>query len=200
MKRAFDILASALGLLLTAPVMAVLGVWVVLDSRGGIFYRQTRVGLHGRTFRMLKLRSMDPRRAPAEQREITIGDKDPRITRPGRFIRRTKLDELPQLWNVLTGEMSIVGPRPEVPRYVDMYTPAQREVLKVRPGLTDPASIEAFDEPALLAAASDPERCYVEEIMPRKIEAQLAYARQANFRTDIGVILNTLGRIVKGDR
>lgn len=200
MKRAFDVVASALGLLLAAPIVAVLGCWVMLDSRGGAFYRQTRVGRHGQHFELLKLRSMDPRRAPAEQREITIGEKDPRITRPGRFIRRTKLDELPQLWNVLTGDMSLVGPRPEVPRYVAMYTPAQREVLQVRPGLTDPASIEAFDEPAMLAAAADPERCYVEEIMPRKIEAQLDYARRASLRTDIAVILNTLRRIVQGSR
>lgn len=200
MKRAFDIVASAFGLLLAAPVVAVLGVWVMLDSRGGIFYRQTRVGRHGRPFQLLKLRSMDPRRAPAEQREITLGEADPRITRPGRFIRRTKLDELPQLWNVLTGDMSLVGPRPEVPRYVAMYTQEQREVLRVRPGLTDPASIEAFDEPAMLAAAEDPERCYVEEILPKKVAAQLEYARHASLWTDIGVILNTLRRIVQGNR
>ena len=122
---------------------------------------------------------------------------DPRITSFGRLLRKTSFDELPQLWNVLCGEMSIVGPRPEVPRYVDLYTPEQRKVLRVRPGLTDPASIEAFDEPAMLAAAADPERCYIEEIMPKKIQAQLAYAEQANFWTDCQVIWATFRRILQ---
>ncbi len=197
MKRAFDVVASATGLVLFGLPMLLLGAWIVADSRGGMFFRQTRIGRQARPFELLKLRSMDPGRAPREQSEITIGHSDPRITRPGRFIRKTKLDELPQLWNVLCGEMSIVGPRPEVPRYVDLYTPEQRKVLRVRPGLTDPASIEAFDEPAMLAAAADPERCYIEEIMPKKIQAQLAYAEQANFWTDCQVIWATFRRILQ---
>lgn len=195
MKRVFDLGMSTIGLLLAMPIMLVLGAWIVVDSRGGMFYRQTRIGLNGRPFSLLKLRSMDPKRAPEERREITIGVEDPRITKPGRFIRKTKLDELPQLWNVMRGEMSLVGPRPEVPQYVAMYNNWQRNVLNVRPGLTDPASIEAFDEPGILATAEDPERCYIEEVMPRKIELQLAYIEQATWRTDLAVLWRTAVRI-----
>ena len=197
MKRAIDIAAAFAGLIITGPVIFCLAAWIAADSRGGAFYRQTRVGLHGQPFTLFKLRSMDPRRAPKEQREITIGEEDPRITRPGRLIRATKLDELPQLWNVLRGDMSLVGPRPEVPRYVALYSEAQRAVLNVRPGLTDPASIDAMDEPALLAAAEDPEKLYVEEIMPMKVEAQLAYLENATPWSDFRVILRTLAAIVR---
>ncbi|MGB1076051.1 MAG: sugar transferase [Flavobacteriales bacterium] len=195
MKRVFDFGVSTLGLLMAMPIILALGAWIVVDSRGGMFYRQTRIGLKGRSFSLLKLRSMDPTRAPEERREITIGTEDPRITRPGRFIRKTKLDELPQLLNVMRGDMSLVGPRPEVPQYVALYNNLQRNVLNVRPGLTDPASIEAFDEPAILATAEDPERLYIEEIMPRKIELQLAYIEQASWRSDLAVLWRTLVRI-----
>jgi len=167
-KRLFDLLCAGLGLLILLPMLVLLALWIKLDSRGPIFFRQERVGRHGRPFLIHKFRSMQVD-APARGLQITVG-ADPRITRAGRFLRASKLDELPQLWDVLRGAMSLVGPRPEVPKYVALYPEElRRVVLSVRPGITDLASLEYRDESALLAAAADPEREYVEVVLPAKL-------------------------------
>lgn len=175
-------------MLLTSPLLVVAFVAIKLDDAGPLFFRQTRVGREGRPFQILKLRTM--RQGTAGPSVTASGD--PRVTRVGRWLRRTKLDELPQLWNVLVGEMSMVGPRPEVPRYVEQYTPAQREVLRLRPGITDEASIEFRNEEQLLAAAPEPEKFYIEHCVPRKIAINLAYAREASVARDFRVILRTV--------
>lgn len=191
-KRAFDLLLSALGLLLLAPVLLLLALWVKLDSPGPVFFRQERVGRFGRPFFIHKFRTM---RVDNAGLQITVG-VDPRITRAGRVLRAAKLDELPQLWDVLRGAMSLVGPRPEVPRYVALYPPQLREiVLSVRPGITDPASLSFRNESELLAAAADPEREYVEVVMPTKLRLAAAYVRRATLRSDLRVILATLGAL-----
>lgn len=191
-KRAFDLLLSALGLLLLAPVLLLIALWVKLDSPGPVFFRQERVGRFGRPFFIHKFRTM---RVDNAGLQITVG-VDPRITRAGRVLRAAKLDELPQLWDVLRGAMSLVGPRPEVPRYVALYPPQLREiVLSVRPGITDPASLSFRNESELLAAAADPEREYVEVVMPTKLRLAAAYVRRATLRSDLRVILATLGAL-----
>ncbi|HEX2203616.1 MAG TPA: sugar transferase, partial [Longimicrobium sp.] len=179
-----------------APALLVLGGLVWLDDRGPVFFRQERVGKDGKPFRMWKFRTM---RVDAEKvgPQLTVG-ADPRITRVGRWLRKTKVDELPQLLNVLSGEMSLVGPRPEVPRYVAMYTPEQRRVLSLMPGITDPASIRYRDESAVLAEADDPERTYVEEVMPEKIRLNLDYAARSSVLSDTAVILKTILPIGRG--
>lgn len=195
MKRIFDILFALLGLIVLFIPFVFISIWIVLDSRGGIFYRQTRVGKNGVDFRLWKFRSMRP--DSDKKGLLTVGGRDPRITRSGYFLRKTKMDELPQLINVLVGEMSFVGPRPEVRRYVDLYNEEQRKVLSVRPGITDLASLEYFEESELLAKSSDPEKTYIEEIMPAKLKLNLQYIRKANLGTDIGMIFKTIGRIFK---
>lgn len=173
MIRFFDILFSALGLIVLSPLFLVLYLLIRLESRGGGFYSQQRIGLGGKPFRLYKFRSM---RAGSDKKGlITVGEHDNRITRTGAFIRKYKLDELPQLWNVLTGDMSLVGPRPEVEKYTSLYTPEQRRVLDVRPGITDWASIEYVDENRILGEASDPDKAYVEQIMPAKIALNMRY-------------------------
>ena len=171
-KRAFDILVSALALLILLPVLLLLGLLVATTSPGGAFFRQVRVGRNGNEFGLLKFRSMRPDSEAKGQ--ITVGGRDPRITAVGYFLRRSKLDELPQLINVLVGDMSIVGPRPEVPKYVALYTPEQQEVLRVRPGITSAASIAYIDENELLGRSTDPERTYVEQVMPAKLDLDVA--------------------------
>lgn len=190
-KRLFDLLVSAAGLVLLAPLMLAIAAWVRLDSAGPVFYRQQRVGRHGVPFRIHKFRTM--RHVPAGGGpEITVG-ADRRITRAGAFLRRHKLDELPQLIDVLVGDMSLVGPRPEVPRYVAMYPPATRElVLSVRPGITDPASLAWHDESQRLAAAADPEREYVEVVMPAKLALACGYVKAASWRTDLALLARTI--------
>jgi lipopolysaccharide/colanic/teichoic acid biosynthesis glycosyltransferase len=188
-KRAFDLISSALGLAVLSPLFAVIAGTILLDDRGPVFFRQERVGLGGRRFRILKFRTMRPD-AERVGLPITAG-ADPRITRIGRVLRKAKLDELPQLFNVLRGEMSLVGPRPEVPRYVELYSHEQREVLSVVPGITDPASTAYIDEAAMLEGVDDPERVYIEQIMPAKLRLNLEYARRATFRGDIALILRT---------
>lgn len=189
MKRFFDIFFSFLGLLLLSPLFLVLAVWISLDSRGGVFYRQLRVGRGNRDFRLIKFRSM---RTDADKAGlITVGGHDPRITRSGYFIRKYKLDELPQLINVLKGDMSFVGPRPEVRKYVDMYTPEQLHVLDVRPGITDEASIAYRNENELLATAADPERFYIETVMPDKLRINLQYVQNHSLWGDIQLIFKT---------
>lgn len=196
MKRAVDLVAAAVGLLLIWPVFAVVAVAIVLDSSGPVFFRQERVGVGGRLFRIWKFRTMVVN-AERSGRQLTVG-ADPRITRVGHWLRRTKVDELPQLLNVLCGEMCLVGPRPEVPRYVSLYADSERRVLSLTPGITDPASLAYFNEQEQLAAEADPERVYVERIMPAKIRLNLAYAERASVLSDLHVIAATLWRAMKG--
>ncbi|HBE11763.1 MAG TPA: sugar transferase [Flavobacteriales bacterium] len=194
MKRAFDAFCSAIALVLLAPLLLLIGIVVAAESRGGAFYHQERIGRHGAPFRLHKFRSMQVHREGAQ---VTLGTSDPRITSVGRVLRKYKLDELPQLWNVVKGDMSLVGPRPEVAKYVALYTDEMREVLTIRPGLTDPASIAGFDEGERLEAADDPEQHYREVILPEKVAQQLAYVRSATFGSDIRIIARTLFRIFK---
>lgn len=194
-KRLFDVVIAALALLLLSPLLAAVALWVKLDSPGPVFFRQERVGRHGVPFRIHKFRTM---RSGAAGLAITVGD-DPRITRCGAFLRHSRIDELPQLLDVLAGRMSLVGPRPEVPRYVAHYPPALRErVLAVRPGLTDPASIAGIDESARLAQAADPEREYVEVILPAKLALAAQYAESATLASDLAVLLRTVRRLALG--
>ncbi|MBP9081252.1 MAG: sugar transferase, partial [Flavobacteriales bacterium] len=185
-KRGFDILFALVVLVLLLPVLLVFAMAVALTSPGGAFFRQVRVGRAGREFRLLKFRSMRP--DSEAQGQLTIGGRDPRITGVGYFLRKTKLDELPQLWNVLAGDMSVVGPRPEVPKYVALYTAEQRAVLSVRPGITGMASINYIDENELLARALDPEKAYVEEVLPAKLTLDLHYVRERDFLLDLRII------------
>jgi len=193
-KRLFDLTLSALGLVLLAPVFLAIAVWIRLDSPGPVLFRQERVGRHGRSFLIRKFRTMQTD-APARGPQITIG-ADPRITRSGQWLRHSKLDELPQLWNVLLGDMSLVGPRPEVPKYVAMYPDeARRAVLSVRPGITDLASLQYRDESAQLAEAADPERVYVEQIMPAKLALSIRYVREASLIGDLRLLLATMAAL-----
>ena len=190
MKRLFDIIFSFLGLTVLSPLFLLLAVWIKLDSRGPVFYRQVRVGRHNRDFRIFKFRSM--RVGSDKGSLVTIGGRDPRVTRSGYYIRKFKLDELPQLINVLIGDMSFVGPRPEVRKYVDMYTTEQLHVFDVRPGITDEASIAYRNENELLATAADPERFYIETVMPDKLRINLQYVQNHSLWGDIKLIFKTL--------
>lgn len=193
MKRTFDMVASLLALSLLLPMMLVLALAVALTSPGGAFFRQVRVGRHGRPFELLKFRSMRP--GSEARGQITVGERDPRITGVGHFLRRTKLDELPQLINILMGDMSVVGPRPEVPKYVALYSPEQRAVLTVRPGLTSLASIAYINENEVLGRSADPERTYVEEVMPAKLALDLKYVREQSVMLDMTIIARTAFRL-----
>ncbi len=193
LKRAFDIFAAAVALIIFSPLLLLIALLVGLSSPGGIFYRQTRIGLHGKPFRLLKFRSMYVR---SDQKGLLTVGTDKRITPVGRFLRRYKLDELPQLWNVLRGDMSIVGPRPEVPQYVQHYTDEQKKVLSVRPGLTDYASLHYIDEAAVLAQSKNPEQTYLEEILPHKLELALQYIEKQSFAEDLRIIFKTLFKLV----
>ena len=194
-KRLFDLLGATLALALLASPMLLVALLIKVDGPGPVFFRQDRVGRFGRVFRIRKFRTMvadAPQRGPA----LTVG-ADPRITRSGQWLRRTRLDELPQLIDVLLGHMSLVGPRPEVPKYVEHYPPALRDrALAVRPGITDPSSLAFLDEAELLAAAADPEREYIEHILPRKLQAAADYAASASLWTDLQVIARTLRLLV----
>lgn len=195
LKRCFDLLMSGLGLLVLSPLFVLMALWIKCDSKGPVFYRQTRVGRYGRDFRLFKFRSM--RVGSDKKGLITVGGHDPRITRSGYFIRKYKLDELPQLINVFIGDMSLVGPRPEVRKYVDLYTPEQRHVLDVRPGITDPASIRYRNENELLGADDDPERYYVDVILPDKLRLNLDYVAKHSFGHDLNIIFQTFAAILK---
>jgi lipopolysaccharide/colanic/teichoic acid biosynthesis glycosyltransferase len=193
-KRLFDIVFALLGLVLTLPLFAVIALLIKRDSEGPVFYRAPRVGKDGKPFKMLKFRTM-----VANADKIggpSTANDDPRITRVGRFLRRYKLDELPQLINVLKGEMSFVGPRPEVQQYVDMYTEEEKAILTVKPGITDWASLWNSDEGAVLAGSPDPEKAYLELIRPTKIKLQLEYVRKRSFLTDLGILLRTVMAVV----
>ncbi|MCM1041085.1 MAG: sugar transferase [Bacteroides sp.] len=195
MIRLFDIVFSLLGILVLSPLLIVVYAAVCMESRGGGLYRQRRVGKDGREFTLYKFRSM--RVGADKEGLLTVGGKDPRVTKTGAFLRKYKLDELPQLFNVLKGDMSLVGPRPEVPRYVAFYTPEQRKVLEVRPGITDYASIEYIDENTILGQASDPDSVYVEQIMPDKIRYNMKYIENRSVREYFKVILLTVSRIIR---
>ncbi len=195
MKRLFDIVASGLGLIVLCPLFLILAIWIKLDSKGPVFYRQVRVGYKNKDFRIFKFRSM---RVGADKGSlVTIGGHDPRVTRSGYFIRKFKFDELPQLINVFLGDMSLVGPRPEVRHYVDYWTPEQMHVLDVRPGITDPASIKFRNENELMEKAEDPEKYYIEVIMQEKIKLYLEYVEKHNFFYDLGLIFKTFWVIIK---
>lgn len=181
---------SGMGMIVLSPLFLILAIWVKLDSPGPVFFRQTRVGRNNKDFRIFKFRTM---RVGADKGSlVTVGGKDPRITRAGIFLRRTKLDEMPQLINVFVGEMSLVGPRPEVRHYVDYWTPEQMRVLDIRPGVTGPASIKFRDENELLAAVEDPEKYYIEVVMQEKLRLDLAYVRNQTFLGDLRLILRTI--------
>jgi lipopolysaccharide/colanic/teichoic acid biosynthesis glycosyltransferase len=194
MKRLFDILFSLFILLFFLPFGIVLSVLIILESKGGVFYKQERIGKNGIPFYLLKFRSM---RTDADKLgKLTVGMRDPRITRIGYFIRKFKLDEFPQFINVLKGEMSIVGPRPDVKEFVDLYTAEQRTILLVKPGITDYASLEYFEESDLLAKSSDPEKTYIEEIMPAKIRLNQKYIANSTLFVDLKIIFLTAKRIL----
>ena len=194
MKRLFDIIASGCGLLVLSPIFLIVAIWIKLDSQGPVFYRQTRVGRYNKDFRIFKFRSM--RVGSDKGSLVTIGGRDPRVTRSGYFIRKFKIDELPQLINVFTGDMSLVGPRPEVRHYVNFWTPEQMRVLDVRPGITDPASIRFRNENELLEKAQDPERYYIDVIMQEKIKLYLEYVEKSSFWYDIKLIFQTFKVII----
>ncbi len=194
-KRLFDIVASGLGLIVLSPLFLVLAIWIKVDSKGPVFYRQVRVGRGNKDFRIYKFRSM---RVGADKGSlVTIGGHDPRVTKSGYFIRKFKFDELPQLINVFVGDMSLVGPRPEVRHYVDYWTPEQMHVLDVRPGITDPASIKFRNENELMEKAENPEKYYIEVIMQEKIKLYLEYVEKHSFLYDVGLIFKTFWVIVK---
>jgi lipopolysaccharide/colanic/teichoic acid biosynthesis glycosyltransferase len=194
MKRSFDIVFSLIGLILLMPLFFVVAVLIKLSSSGPIFYLQMRVGLNGNDFKLYKFRTM---MVDADKKGLlTVGGRDPRVTSIGYYLRKFKIDELPQLMNVLFGSMSFVGPRPEVRKYVDMYTEEQKNVLSIKPGITDYASLEYFNENDLLSRSENPEQVYIQEVLPAKLKLNLKYMREAGFFTDLKIIFRTLARIV----
>ena len=194
LKRIFDITLSLFGLIILLPFMLIIAILIKLDSKGPVFFKQIRVTKNGREFKIFKYRTM--RVGSDKYSQITVG-KDNRITKIGAFLRKYKLDEIPQLINVFIGDMSLVGPRREVPKYVAFYTDEQKEILKVRAGITDYASIEFSDENDLLASEEDPEKAYIEKIMPKKIELNKKYILEISILTDIKIILLTIKKILK---
>ena len=195
MKRLFDIVASGLGLLFLSPFFLLIAIWIKLDSKGPVFYRQVRVGRYNKDFKIFKFRSM--RMGADKGSLVTIGGRDPRVTKSGYYIRKFKLDEFPQLINVFLGEMSLVGPRPEVRHYVNYWTPEQMHVLDVRPGITDPASIKFRNENELMEKAENPEDYYINVIMQEKKKLYLEYVQNASFWYDVKLIFQTFLVIVK---
>jgi lipopolysaccharide/colanic/teichoic acid biosynthesis glycosyltransferase len=196
MKRLFDFIASFYGLILLSPIFVLAALWIKIDSRGPIFFRQERVGFQGSLFRIHKFRTM-VLDAEKKGKQITVG-ADSRITTVGSFLRKYKLDELPQLIDVLVGDMSLVGPRPEVPKYIDCYSDDEKhDVLSVKPGITDNASIEFRDENELLASSDDPEAVYINEVLPKKIALYRKYVRERSFFGDVAIIFKTIFLIIK---
>lgn len=195
-KRIFDLVFASAGLIVLAPVFAAIALWIKLDSPGPVFFRQVRVGQHGKPFRIHKFRTMTHDPSPGQPSALTIG-ADPRITRSGRFLRKHKLDELAQLIDVVQGKMSLVGPRPEVPKYVACYPDSLRElVLSVKPGITDEASLRFKDESDILGRSPAPERAYREEILPVKLEHYARYARDHSLAGDLAIIVRTLRELL----
>ena len=194
LKRIFDITLSLFGLIILLPFMLIIAILIKIDSKGPVFFKQIRVTKNGKEFKIFKYRTM--RVGSDKYSQITVG-KDGRITKIGSFLRKYKLDEIPQLINVLIGDMSLVGPRPEVPKYVALYTEEQEEILKVRAGITDYASIEFSNENDLLASEEDPEKAYIEKVMPKKIELNKKYLSEISVLTDIKIIILTIKKIIK---
>lgn len=194
MKRIFDIILSIIILLIFLPIGLILSIWILLESKGGVFYKQERIGYLGKPFYILKFRSM--RKDADKQGKLTVGMRDARITRSGYFLRKFKLDEFPQFINVLKGEMSIVGPRPEVKEYVDLYSEEQRKILNVKPGITDFASLQFFNENELLGNSSDPQKTYIEEIMPKKIEMNKKYLDNPSLKQDLSIMWLTFKKMI----
>ena len=192
-KRIFDLISSSIVLVLLTPVLFLISLLIILDSKGGPFYIQVRIGQNGIPFGLYKFRSM---RIDTEGLKITVG-KDPRITKIGSIIRKYKLDELPQLINIIKGEMSVVGPRPETPNYVELYSEEQKKVLKVKPGLTDYASLYYIDESRILSERDNPEKAYIEEVMPAKLMLNQKYIQDASFWIDMKIIFKTLFKILR---
>lgn len=195
MIRCFDVIIGLAALFLLMPLFMIISVWIVVDSGLPVFFKQQRVGKNHREFQLLKFRTMYPH--SDKKGPLTIGFGDKRITRVGRILRRFKLDELPQLFNVLSGEMSMVGPRPEVRKFVNLYTEAQKQVLTIKPGITDWASIEYVDENEILAATSDPEKMYIEVIMPHKIELNLRFIQKLSIWEYFRIIFATVRKLTR---
>jgi len=194
-KRILDLTISMIGIIMLSPIFILLAIWIKIDSRGSVFYKQVRVGKDNHDFLLYKFRSM--KIGSDKKGLITIGDKDTRITKPGYFIRKYKLDELPQLFNVIKGDMSLVGPRPEVRKYVNLYNTDQLRVLSVPPGITDLASIKYRNESVLLAQSANPDETYISEILPEKLRLNLEYINKQSFLSDIRLILLTINTIIK---
>jgi len=194
-KKILDLTISMIGIIMLSPIFILLAFWIKIDSRGSVFYKQMRVGKNNYDFLLYKFRSM--KTGSDKKGLITIGDNDARITKPGYFIRKYKLDELPQLFNVVKGDMSLVGPRPEVRKYVNLYNADQLRVLSVKPGITDLASIKYRNESALLAQSANPNETYVSEILPEKLRLNLKYINKQSFLSDIRLILLTIKTIIK---
>lgn len=195
LKRFFDIFSSLIVLLFGAPFFLIIALFIILDSKGGVFFKQVRVGKNGKEFDLFKFRTMKPDSESLGQ--ITVGGRDPRVTRVGYWLRKFKIDEFPQLINVLIGDMSIVGPRPEVPKYVSLYTTQQKKVLTVRPGLTDYASLEYINENELLEKSETPNETYINEIMPAKLELNLKYITEKSTWIDFKLIFMTIAKLFK---
>ncbi len=195
MKRLFDILFALFVLICFLPIGMLLSLWIVFESRGGIFFSQNRVGKNGVSFRLLKFRTMYVNAESSGR--ITVGSRDARITKVGYYLRRYKLDEFPQFINVLNGDMSIVGPRPEVQEYVDLYTESQRKILQVKPGITDLASLAYFHENELLANSENPQQTYIKEVLPAKIKLNEEYLKNPSFFNDLSIILKTVAKIFR---
>lgn len=195
MKRLFDIVFSLFGLIILSPLFLLISIMIVLDSEGGVFFRGPRVGFNGKTFRIFKFRSM--KKDCEGKGKWNVGDKDDRITKVGHFLRNTKLDELPQLINVLKGDMSFVGPRPELQYYVDMYTDEEEKILDLKPGITDWASIVNFNQFVAFTEADDPDEIYLEKIRPLKLKLQLYYRYNNSFWSDIYCILWTIYKVIR---
>lgn len=195
MKRIFDVLLSFIGIIILSPFYIIVSLIIVLDSKGGVLYQQDRVGLNGTVFKVFKFRTMRP--DSFAKGALTVGSRDPRITKIGYYLRKYKLDELPQLFNVLFGTMSFVGPRPEVKKYTDLYNLEQRQVLSVRPGITDYASIKFRNENDLLSESDDPEKLYIDEIMPEKLLLNMKYINDSSIFKDIKIIFDTFYTIIK---
>ena len=194
-KRIFDILFSLIVLTVLSPLLLLVLILILSDSNGGAFFHQIRVGKDGREFKLHKFRTMKPAAENAGQ--LTVGMRDSRITKVGYYLRKSKLDEMPQLWNILVGEMSVVGPRPEVPKYVTLYNSEQRLVLSVKPGLTDYASIKYVRENEILEKSGNPEQTYIEEIMPEKLALNIQYIREKSMLVDLQIIVNTALAIIR---
>lgn len=194
MKRLLDILLSSMALIILIPFFILIGIWIALESKGGVFFTQERVGKGERIFHLYKLRSM--KMGSEAKGLLTVGGRDPRITKSGYYLRKYKLDELPQLFNILKGDMSLVGPRPEVKKYVDLYDCHQRKVFEIRPGLTDYASLEYINENEILSQSAHPEETYIQEIMPAKLELNLKYMEDQSLATDFKILWKTAIKII----